>query len=172
MQQLYIPLERLKELKADKRAIGKIEAAAHCKISIEQNEFLQLDGDAYAELVARNMLHAYGRGFALDDVLTLAGDDYYVAAIDLKQYFNTENRIKQIKARIIGKDGKTRNYIESVSTAKLSIFGNTIGIIGSSNAVHEAETALYTLIEGGNHRKAYTKMEAMHRKNKSALIPA
>lgn len=166
MQHLFITSEKTKALKKDKNALQSIEAASRCKIQLQKDDVIAIDGDAYAEMVAKNMLNAYSRGFDLSAVLLLSGDDYYFSAIDLKNHFNTEKRIQQIKARLIGKEGKTRNYIESVSNAKISVSGNTIGIIGTSNAVHEAEVALYALIEGSNHRTAYYKMEAAHRKNK------
>lgn len=131
MQQIFITSERTKELKKDKSALGSLEAASRCKIHVQKDNTITIDGDAYAELLAKNMLNAYGRGFDLASVLLLSADDYYFSAIDLKQYFDTEKRIQQIKARLIGKDGKTLNYIVSVSGAKISVYGNTVGIIGT-----------------------------------------
>ena len=56
--------------------------------------------------------------------------------------------------------------------AHISVYGDTISIIGDITQIAEAETAINTIIDGGTHRLAYIKMEAMHRKNKEAAVSA
>ncbi len=48
----------------------------------------------------------------------------------------------------------------------MSVYGDTVSFIGTIDEINEAETAVNTLIDGGTHRLAYTRMEAAHRKNK------
>jgi ribosomal RNA assembly protein len=167
MQQIYIPHERIKKLKEHKELVTRIEKLCNCKLSFEEDDVVEAKGEAYAEYLARNIVYAWGRGFEMDVACKLADDNYYFSSIDLGQIISSDKRVKQVKARIIGEEGRTKRYIEEVSSAKISVYGDTVSFIGSIEEINEAETAVNTLIEGGTHRLAYTRMEAAHRKNKA-----
>ena len=164
MQLVYIPKERLKLL-GDKKTLEKVSKTCNCRLFVENGEAVRIEGSAYDEFVARNIVHAFGRGFDVDIACKLSNSDYYFSAIDLEQIFGNEKRIKQVKARIIGEEGRTKRYIEQVSSTKISVYGNTVGFIGKVEDIKEAEVAVNTLIDGGTHRLAYKKMETEHRKN-------
>ncbi len=164
MQLVYIPKERLKRL-GESKTIERICKTCNCRLFIENGEAVRIEGSAYDEFVARNVVHAFGRGFDIDIACRLANSDYYFSAIDLEQIFGNEKRIKQVKARIIGEEGRTKRYIEQVSSTRISVYGNTVGFIGKVENIREAEVAVNTLIDGGTHRLAYKKMETEHRRN-------
>lgn len=168
LQQVYITKERVKKLRQEKSIIGKVEKLCKCKIALADDDIVEIEGDAFSEFNAKNIIFAFGRGFDIDIACRLADADYYFNSIDLEQVLNNEKRIKQVKARVIGEAGKTKRYIEEVSNARISVYGNTISLIGTINEIGEAETAVNTIVEGGTHRLAYMKMEATHRKNKAA----
>ncbi len=167
MQSVYIPHERIRRLVERKELIDKVEKLCKCKIVIDKNDdFMEVRGDAYEEYNAKNILYAFGRGFEMDIACKLHDIEYYFSSIDLGQIISSDKRIKQVKARVIGEEGRTKIYIESVSGAKISIYGDTVSFIGRIGEINEAETAVSTLVDGGTHRLAYAKMEAAHRKNK------
>ncbi len=172
MEQLYIPKERLKLLKANPSMLNEITRACKAQISIIDDEVLEIDGSAFEEFISKNVLFAYGRGFDIKIALLLNSQDYYFKAIDIKLIERNKQRIRQIKARIIGEGGRTKRYIEQVSGAHISIYGDSVAVIGKIDALYEAETAINTIIEGGTHRLAYLKMEAAHRKNRNAATSA
>jgi ribosomal RNA assembly protein len=173
MQQLYITKERLKTLKGDPKILKQVEKACKCKISVEEDGTIEISSkDAFMEFNAKNVVFAFGRGFEIETALKLINPEFYFRIIDLGQIESKAERIKQLKARIIGIDGKAKRYIEEVSMADISVYGDTVSIIGDITQVAEAETALNTIIDGGTHRLAYIKMEAMHRKNKEAKVSA
>jgi ribosomal RNA assembly protein len=167
MQNLYIPHEKVKKLRERKELIGKVERLCKCRIKIEDDDdLIEITGGAYEEYSAKNIIYAFGRGFDIDIACKLFDMDYYFSSIDLGQIIPSSKRIKQVKARVIGEEGRTKTYIENVSGAKMSIYGDTVSFIGRIGEINEAETAVNTLIEGGTHRLAYSRMEAAHRKNK------
>lgn len=166
MQQVYIPRERVKLLKRNRSIVKTIENACECKLKIEGDDTIEISGGAFAEYSARNIVHAFGRGFDLDIALRLSGDDYYFNSIDISRSASSDKRAVQIKSRIIGENGRTKKYIEQVSGARISIYGDTVNLIGRIDEIGEAETAVNTLIEGGTHKLAYSRMEAAHRKNR------
>ncbi len=108
---------------------------------------------------------AFGRGFSADVACLLSEDEYYYSYINLGDYTASEKRIQQIKARVIGNQGKAKKYIEDFTLVKLSIYGDVIGIIGKLKGLAEAEVAIKALILGETHKHAYAKMEACRRKN-------
>ncbi len=166
MEQIYIPKERLGLLR-DRKTRTLLERICDCSISMESDEFVEITGSPYAEFIAKNVIFAFGRGFDVEAARLLLNEEYYFSSIDLKDALGGEKRIARIKGRVIGENGRTKRYIESVSAVKMSVYGDTVSFIGSTNEIKEAETAVNTLIEGGTHRLAYLRMEAAHRKNKS-----
>lgn len=172
VQQVYIPKERARKLKSERDLVEHAERRTHCKIKIDDDDTIEITGDAYGEFNARSVLQAFGRGFEMETACKLCDDSYYFSSTDLEQIFGSEKRIQQVKARVIGENGKTKRYIENVSMAKISVYGNTVSIIGTIDEMTEAKAAIDTLIEGGAHRLAYTRMEAAHRKNKEAMHKA
>ena len=171
MQQLYMASRRLKELKTDISSVRKVEAICKCSIRITADDIIAMESDnAYGEFVAKNILQAYGRGFEMDTAIRLLNEDMYFSSVDLGQAFGNEKGVRRMKSRIIGKDGRAKAYIESVSGAKICVYGDTVSFIGTHDQISEAEAAVNTLLDGGTHRLAYIRMEAAHRKNKTARL--
>ena len=105
---------------------------------------------------ARDIIKAIGRGFSPERAFHLLYDDAYLEIIDLTTIFGRNNNtIKRIKGRIIGETGKTRRLIEELSGSVLSVFGNTISIIGSLDNFKTAKKAVMMLIDGISHNTVY-----------------
>ncbi|MEM2974009.1 MAG: RNA-processing protein, partial [Candidatus Micrarchaeia archaeon] len=68
--------------------------------------------------------------------------------------------------RVIGTKGKIKSTIEEISDTNISVYGNTIGIIGKVGSADLAETAVSMILNGASHgsvfnmlRKARQKMQ-------------
>ncbi len=170
MQELYIPMERLAILKERKNMLAGLEKSLRCKINVDMHGGIGIEGEAFEEYLARNVLYAFGRGFDIKSAELLLDENYYFSHINITDYANSKNRIKIIKARLIGSEGRAKKYIETVSSAKVSIYGDTVSFIGSMEQIKEATAAVKTIIEGGSHKLAYRRMEATHRKNKTDIF--
>ncbi len=165
MQRVLIPYERIKLMKRDRSIAEMVESLCKCTVSIS-DDGVEVSGDPLGEFNASNIIFAFGRGFDIGTACMLADESLYFSLIDLEQHFGIENRIHQVKARIIGENGKVKANIEKVSKAKLSIYGNTVCFIGTHEEINEAQACVNALIDGETHRSAYRKMEAAHRKNR------
>jgi len=161
MEQILIPQKRALALR---RILPKVQKSLGCKIELNEGNEVTIDGEAYAEYNAKNVIQAFGRGFTITDAYKLLEEDYFFKYVNLKDLLSNEDQITRTKARIIGTDGRTKEYIESVSGALLSIFGNTIGMIGTTSQLTIATSAVQILVEGGTHKKAYRIMEGIRRK--------
>lgn len=171
MQLIHIPMERIRQLKKEPKTLARAARALRCKMRVEDGG-VEIQGDPLAEFTARSVITAFGRGFDMDSALSLVDPELYFRSVDIGDVSPKSKRAKQIKARIIGERGRAKRYIEEVSGAKISIYGDTVSFIGDIQQISEAETAINTLIDGGSHKLAYIRMEALHRKNKASRSAA
>lgn len=163
MQQILIPTKRAELLK-DRKLFDNVCKRLGCKIEIAEENVLLIEGDALNEYNARAVLQAFARGFDFEVACKLLSDDNFFESVDMKQIFKNEEQIRRIKARVIGTEGKTKNYVQSVSGADLTIYGDTISFIGTVDEIKIARAAVDILLEGGTHSKAYTIMEKTRRR--------
>ncbi len=169
MEQILIPSKRAKLLKEDKSLLKSLEDMLSCKLSLHDN-VITAEGEPINEYSAKEVITAFGRGFGINQVRKLLSDDYFFSSINLKEALGKENRIRRIKARIIGTKGRTKEYISDVSGASISVFGNTVSFIGTIDEIKIAEAGVRVLIEGGTHKRAYRVIEAMRRRMKEGTL--
>ncbi|MHA1321863.1 MAG: KH domain-containing protein [Candidatus Helarchaeota archaeon] len=105
---------------------------------------------------ARDIIKAIGRGFSPERALSLLDDEAYLEILDLTSYLGrNEKVIKRIKGRIIGEAGKTRRVIEDTTETMISVYGNTVSIIGPLKQLRISKKAILMLIEGASHGTVY-----------------
>lgn len=105
---------------------------------------------------ARDIIKAIGRGFSPDRALFLLNEEAYLEIIDLTAIFGRNVKaIKRIKGRIIGEAGKTRRLVEETTEIALSVYGNTISLIGTLSSIKIAKKAVTMLIDGISHGTVY-----------------
>ncbi|NHJ32697.1 MAG: RNA-processing protein, partial [Asgard group archaeon] len=69
------------------------------------------------------------------------------------------NKLLRFRGRIIGKEGRTRKIIEETTGTRISVFGNTVGIIGPYERLKVARDAIHMLLEGSKHGTVYAFLE-------------
>ena len=112
-------------------------------------------------LKAKDVVTAIGRGFSPDVTFRLIrNEDDIFDVIDLRQIFGrSESDIRRIKGRIIGADGKTRKLIEELTEANMTVYGHTVGFIGTFEQVDAARNAAQMIIEGCQHHTVYRYLQ-------------
>lgn len=98
---------------------------------------------------------AIARGFNPQKALTLMQDDVMLEIIDLDRLLPSKKSKIRIKGRIIGENGKTRRTIEELSETKISVYGDTVSIIGEQYPLRIAKHAVNMLINGYPHSSVY-----------------
>lgn len=169
---LKIPRERVGVLIGPE---GKTKKHVEEKLNVE----LQIDSEAgdvtitVAEKAedpsmlfkAKDLVTAIGRGFSPEHAFRLVRDEEALLdIIDLRSVFGkSEADIKRVQGRIIGMDGKTRRIIEELTDTNVSVYGHTVGIIGTIEQVQIAREAIEMLIKGSMHGTVY---RFLHRKRR------
>jgi len=169
---LKIPKERVGVLIGQD---GKTKKHVEEKLSVE----LQIDSEGgdvtitMAEkaddpsmlLKAKDLVTAIGRGFSPEHAFRLVRDEEAVLdLIDLRSVFGKSDAdIKRVQGRIIGMNGKTRQIIEELTDTNVSVYGHTVGIIGTVEQIQIAREAVQMLVRGSMHGTVY---RFLHRKRR------
>lgn len=166
MTQIKIPKERVGAL------IGKtgetkrwIERRTGVKMLVDSTEgdieldVSKLDDPAMA-LVAPNIVKAIGRGFSPEYALELLDGGTVLEVLDVRDFVGKKpNHVARVRARLIGTRGKTRRIMEDLTETHISVFGNTVSVIGGSVQVSITMRAIEMLLEGAEHATVYRFLE-------------
>jgi len=166
MEILKIPKERVGVLIGKNGEVKeRIEKKSGTKILIDsENGEVTIErgsADPLTELKVINIIRAVGRGFSSENALKLFNDEYYFELINIKDYAKTQKHVIRLKARVIGSRGKTRSIIKELSGAKVSVYGNTVSIIGDVEQAQIARKAVDMLLSGSEHSVVYRYLERM-----------
>ena len=87
--------------------------------------------DPLSAMRVADLVRAISRGFSPERALPILDDEMIMLdVLDLSKMVGTKSDMARIKGRIIGKDGRTREIMERVSGAKVSVYGKTVAILG------------------------------------------
>ncbi|MCZ7355489.1 MAG: KH domain-containing protein [Candidatus Methanoperedens sp.] len=167
---IKIPLERVAVLVGPKGGTKElIEEKSTAALNIDsQSGDVEISNakDPIKGLRASEVVHAIARGFSPEKALRLFDDDLLIfESIDLSNIARTEKDLQRLKGRIIGKAGKTREVFETLTNARISVYGKTICLIGYPEQNAVARAGIDMLLEGSTHGPVYKFLE----KKKSEL---
>lgn len=108
-----------------------------------------------------DVIKAIGRGFSPERAMRLFDDDEYLEVVDLKEFVGgRNNQLSRIRGRLIGTDGKTRKIIEDLTGCYMTIYGNTVALIGNSVSLPVAKHAVELILNGSEHATVYHYLES------------
>lgn len=170
-----IPLERIAVLIGPKGSTKKrIEELTESKLMIDSKTgdviiIIEEDSeDPVSMWRARDMVKAIGRGFSPQKAFQIKDSSWGFDIIQLRDLVGTSpNTLREVRSRVIGKNGRTRNIIEQITGAHVSVFGNTIGIISEFSKLKILRDGLTRLINGSKHSTVYKYLEEKMRDLKS-----
>lgn len=105
---------------------------------------------------AKNYIEAVGLGFDPEHAERLLEDDQILLIIDLKDQLRLpENHLRRIKARIIGENGRVKKNLEEMSGCYISVYEDTVAIIGDYESANAVKEAIELIIQGREHSTVY-----------------
>ena len=175
MQYVRIPRERISILVGKNGSVKrKIERMTGVRLKIDSEEGMVDIDEGKAEdpiysLKVRDLVKAIGRGFNPDAAMEIVTKDMFFSLIDIREYTGKKpKRIREMKGRIIGKEGKTKRIIQNLAECSLCIYGYTVGIIAELDGMEIARTAVDMVLSGSRHASVYSYLERKRREAKSA----
>lgn len=159
---LKIPEERIAVLigkKGETKRLIQREAKIFLTIDSETGTITISADDGFDLYLGEKIIKAIGRGFNPRIALTLLRENNSFELIDMSEFTKTKTRLKILKGRVIGTDGKFRKTLEGLLNVDLEVYGKTIGIIGETEKVLIARQAIINLLSGSRHANVYSWLE-------------
>lgn len=148
MEIIRIPKERVGALL---QAKPRIEKKYEVEVVVDPEGEVELRGESVWTYLAKDVVHAIGRGFSPQEAMKLFKESYSLYIIDLREHFSTENALRRVRGRIIGEKGKVKEDIEKATESIVEVYGHTVGIIAPADAIEYAKEAIRMIMEGAPH---------------------
>lgn len=146
--------EKINKIKQNKE---KLEKELKIKLSFSGKSVL-IQGDPINIYAAERVFEAINLDFKIEDCLLLKDEEFVIETINIKDLTKRKD-LERIRARIIGTKGKTKELIQNLSDCLISVHNNQIGIIGRTEDIKKAITAITSLIQGKKQGKVYGFLE-------------
>jgi len=159
MQTTHFP--RVLEIKRNKT---ELEKKLKVKIIIQSHKII-IKGNTLDEFEASKVLDAINFGFSAKQAISLKDDFMTLKIINIKDFTKKKN-LKIVRARLIGRKGRTRRTIENISNCQLIIKDNEIGVIGDVESIDEVMTAVSNLVRGTKQSNTYRYLERMNKRRR------
>jgi ribosomal RNA assembly protein len=166
-QSVKVPKERIGVLIGREGEVkAKVEKLTGVRIIVDSEEGdVTVDyskaKDPSAVLSVMDFVVAIGRGFSPEKAMMVLDDDWYLSVVDIREYVGKKpEHVARMRARVIGTKGKTRRLFEELTGAYMSVYGNTVALIGDTFQLDIARRALDMLLSGSEHAAVYKFLES------------
>jgi ribosomal RNA assembly protein len=164
---VLIPKERIAVLIGKAGAVRKgIEKRGKVSITIDSESgevavTRKLTKDPSNALIALDIIRAVARGFSPQKAYKLWSPNIYLETIDLTEFLGPSGKaLERVRARLIGREGKVRNYIARLTSVDIVIYGKTVSILGEADNASLAKEAMFKIIEGLPHNAVFKFLES------------
>jgi len=135
----------------------KLEEELKVKIKNRGKE-VTVEGKAEDEYIAEKVIDALNFGFPFSVALMIKEDDNLFEVINIKDYTKRKD-LERIRARIIGKQGKSLATLHQLTKCNFELKDNSVGIIGDPEYIKNAQEAIISIIKGTKHANVYSHLE-------------
>ena len=135
----------------------KLEKNLGISLTINKEEVI-IDGPAENEYVAEKVIEALDFGFPFTIALLIKEEDFIFESLNIKNYTKRKD-LAAVRARIIGKDGKTLSTLHQLTKCYFELKDNLVGIIGEPEHIRYANEAIISLARGAKHSNVYSFLE-------------
>lgn len=140
-----------------KRAIPKIKAKIDIHTDLKRNS-ITINGGEFEEVTVAKIIQAIDFGFEIDDAMMLIKDDRDLGYVNIKEHTHRNNLV-EIRARIIGTDGKAKQTIQTLTDSAIVIHNNVVGIIADTAHMPYTIQGIISLVQGAKHGNVFSYIE-------------
>jgi ribosomal RNA assembly protein len=127
---------------------------------IEDRAEVRLDIDSETGNVRVEKVGDPVKGLKGPDIVKALEDDMMMFdLIDIDAASRNKRDLRRHKGRLIGEDGRTRELMQELTGASVTIYGSTLGIIGGPEQVDAVREAAEMILEGAPHGAVYSFLE-------------
>ena len=143
----------LRILKNKKRLENKL----NIKISNRGKE-VQIHGEPEEEYIAEKVIDALNFGFPFSVAISIKEENLEFEILNIKNH-TTRKDLERVRARIIGKGGKTLKTLNQLTKCNFEIKDNQVGIIGLPEYIENAQESVISIIQGSKQSNVYSNLE-------------
>jgi len=134
-----------------------LEKKLNIKLTLKGRN-LVLSGNELLEYEAYQIIEAIDKGFSIKTALLLKDENFVFESINIKNLTKRHN-LSQIRARIIGRKGKTLKVLKELTDCDIILKNNQVYIIGSAEKIKDALLGIKKLIQGSKQSSTYSYLE-------------
>lgn len=138
-------------------AVRLLEKKIRIRISQNKSNFT-LDGSEINEFYVEKIIEAIDFGFEPEDALLLLKDEYRLEYLSIKEHTHRSN-LGEVRARIIGTEGKAKAAIENLTGAIIVVHENKVGLIADVDHVQQTIQSIISLVQGSKHGNVFAYLE-------------
>lgn len=142
---------------------AKLEKQLSIKIT-NKGKNLFISGKPENEFTAIQVIQAINLEFSITRALLLKDENTILQTVNIKDISKKHN-LEEVRARIIGKQGRTLKTLTNLSNCFISIHDNQVGIIGDVDNIEDGIQAITSVIQGSKQGHVYGRLER-HNKEK------
>lgn len=135
----------------------RLEEKLKVKITIQEKK-VSIEGEPEDEYTAEKVIDALNFGFPFSTALLIKEEDFIFEIINIKEYTKRKD-FERVKARIIGRKGKTLKTLNELTNCNFELKDNEVGIIGQPERIYNAQEAIISLIKGSKQSNVYNFLE-------------
>ncbi len=151
----------------EKRLVEKLPRILKNKKKLENKLKVQIEsrgkeitvfGKPEDEYVAGKVIDALDFGFPFSVSLGIKERGQIFETINIKDHTRRKN-FETIRARIIGKGGKTLKTLSALTDCSFELKDNKIGVVGNPEDIENAIGGLISIIKGSKQSNVYSYLE-------------
>ncbi len=135
----------------------KLERILKVKITNRGKE-VSISGKPEDEYTAEKVIDAINFGFNFSTAVLIKEQGHVFETLNIKDYTKRHD-LERVRARIIGKKGKTMNTLNQLTKCEFQLKDNRVGIIGDPEHIENAQNAVIHLIKGAKQANVYSFLE-------------
>jgi len=135
----------------------RLEQKLNVKITNRGKE-VSITGKSTDEYTAEKVIDALNFGFPFSVAILIKEEDLIFEIINIKEHTNRQD-FSRVRARIIGRRGKTLKTLCQLTKCYFELKDNNIGIIGYPEFIKNAQEAVISIIRGSKQSNVYKFLE-------------
>jgi len=159
----------IKSLKILKRISFKkkfLESKLKVKLEIK-GKIISISGSELSKYEAVQIFEAINFGFEIETALLLLDENYIFEIINIKN-LTRRTDLSQVRARIIGRKGKTLKVLQDLTECFIKLHDNQVYIIGPAERIKDCLNGLRKLIQGSKQSSTYAYLEKQRKQPEPA----
>ena len=146
--------EKIARIIKNKKVLAKI---LEVKITNRGKEVF-VEGTPEDEYTAEKVIDALNFGFDFQTAILIKEEDFVFEILNIKDHTRRKD-LETIRARIIGKGGRTLNTMHQLTKCEFELTDNQVGIIGDPEHIESAQEAIISIIKGAKQSNVYAHLE-------------